>query len=250
MFEPLPRAGTATLVPREQLVNPRRWQTTEFAPPGGAPVKTSARPAADAVNDEQRHAARLEEERQQARAEGRKEGLRNGREAGLTEGQAQGRQEGYAAGYAQGLEEGRAAAQTEVAALREVLLGCTRAATGLHDAVGPALLQLARDMARQVVRSELKLQPELIAAVVRELLEADATTRSASIVHLHPADAALVTAHAGDALAESGWRIIEDETLERGGCRVRSAYGDIDATLQTRWQAVCAAAGGDTPWHS
>lgn len=249
MYEASPRPGPATLVPREQLVNPQRWQTTEFAPAGAVPAPAPSQPAAELVEDVARLAARLDEERQQARAAGHAEGLRSGRETGLREGQTQGREEGYAAGYAQGLEEGREASYAEAAALTAVLQGCTRAATALYDAVGPSLLQLAQDIARQVVRSELKLQPELIAAVVRELLEADATTRSAATVYLHPDDVALATAYAGEALAESGWRVTADPTLTRGGCRVQSAYGDIDATLQTRWREICAAAGGDTPWQ-
>lgn len=247
MFEPATRAWPATLVPREKLGNLRRWQTTEFATPETAAAPPPAS-APEPVDEQALHEARLAEERGQARAAGHEEGLRSGREEGLRQGQAQGHDEGYAAGLEAGLREGREAARIEAAALHAVLQECTRAVAGLHESVGPALLHLAREMARQIVRAELKLQPELIAAVVRDVMDTDAATQCAATVYLHPEDAALVASHAGDALADSGWRVAVDESLARGGCRVQSAYGDIDATLQTRWREICAAAGGDTPW--
>lgn len=254
MFNPPSRPPrSATLVPREELVNLKRWQSTEFTVPGAAKSAPTLAPGnqqavAASSDDAAAHAARLAEERQQAQAEGYTEGLRAGREQGLQEGHTQGHAEGYAAGHEQGLQEGRASARAEADAVRAVLRECKTAVAGLHEAVGPALLQLARDIAQQVVRSELKLQPELIVDVVRELLETETIAQTPATVYLHPDDAALVAHHVGEALAEDGWRIAHDATLSRGGCRIRSAYGDLDATLQTRWREICAAAGGDTPW--
>ena len=100
------------------------------------------------------------------------------------------------------------------------------------------------------IATELKANPDSVAAVVQQALRTDLSEHGAVQLWLHPDDAALVETHLGEALAENKWRIMRDATLARGGCRAQSAYGDIDATLQTRWQQVVATLGSTAPWHS
>jgi len=49
-------------------------------------------------------------------------------------------------------------------------------------------------------------------------------------------------------LSHSGWKILEDTRMARGGCRVETANSQIDATLPSRWQRVLAAIGQEGSW--
>jgi flagellar assembly protein FliH len=36
--------------------------------------------------------------------------------------------------------------------------------------------------------------------------------------------------------------------MTRGGCRIESSTGEIDAQMETRWQKLCAALAQDHAW--
>ena len=60
-------------------------------------------------------------------------------------------------------------------------------------------------------------------------------------------DMELVKLHLADELRAAPWRLFADESITRGGCRAETSFGDIDATLQTRWRRVAASLGRDAP---
>jgi flagellar assembly protein FliH len=158
--------------------------------------------------------------------------------------QQQAREEGYAAGYREGGE--RAAA--EAARLREIVAALTEESQQLDQRQADELLAFALAISKQVIRQALKLRPELILAVINEVLGQVPRTQQRAQLALHPEDAALVRTRLGEQLARSGWEIIEDAGLQRGGCRLHTADCDIDATLERRWQRVVAAIGDEHAW--
>lgn len=58
------------------------------------------------------------------------------------------------------------------------------------------------------------------------------------VVHVRPADVEVVQAKLGE---RKGWRVAADPSV-RGGCRVTSANGQVDATLSAAFEALDAAA--------
>lgn len=171
--------------------------------------------------------------RLQARAEGRTEGHREGLAKGRAEGHAEGLATGLAAASAHA-EQLRALAATLPAALR-------RAESELADAI----LTLALDVARQVVHRTLRAEPEWVLPLVQDLLHAEPALQGEPRLLLHPDDVALVKSSLGNELQIAGWQVRPDDTLARGGCRVQSASGEMDASLETRWKSVTAALSRD-----
>ena len=112
-----------------------------------------------------------------------------------------------------------------------------RAETELADAV----LTLALDVARQVVHRTLRAEPEWVLPLVQDLLHTDPALQGEPRLLLHPEDVALVKNSLGNELQAAGWQVRADETLSRGSCRVQSASGELDASLETRWKSVTAA---------
>jgi flagellar assembly protein FliH len=156
-------------------------------------------------------------------------------------GDSAGHREGYARGLADGHAAGLAAVQAQAAqlqALAQSLPGALRSAD--YDVAGD-LLALALDLARQVLGQALKVEPQAMLTVVRELLQTEPVLMGMPQLLLHPEDAALVKEYLPDELQAAGWRIRVDATLQRGGCRVLASSGELDATLPTRWERVAAA---------
>lgn len=160
--------------------------------------------------------------------------------------------EGYEAGLAAGRTEGLRLAQIEAARWRALLASLGGALGQMHDEVGSALLGLALDVSRQVLRTELAQCPEAMLPAVREALELGGQHSHAQLnyaqLHLNPADREFVSSQLQDLLAAGGWTVLEDSAIEAGGCRVSTPNGSIDATLATRWQRVAAALGSGDVW--
>lgn len=152
-------------------------------------------------------------------------------------------QQGYDAGYAQGA----ARAQTEAARLAQLIEVLQHETTGLEQRIAEDLLRLALALARSLLRELLAVHPELVAAIVREAIAEVPPFSQGTRLRLHPQDAALLRAHL-EREPGADWIVVEDASLLRGGCRIETAAGEIDATLQTRWQKLSSALAQDHEW--
>jgi flagellar assembly protein FliH len=158
-------------------------------------------------------------------------------------GELEGRRLGYAQGHTEGYSTGRAAAQNEAERLRALAATLPDALRGAERDIAEDLLSLALDIAGQVLRQALATNPQAILTVVRELLHTEPALSGSPRLMLHADDAALVREYLGDDLQAAGWTMLSDASITRGGCRVQAASGELDATLETRWERVAAALG-------
>ena len=150
----------------------------------------------------------------------------------------------------QAAAEGRPPEQgaDEAARLHAMAESCAASIGALEERMGQSLLTLALDIAQQVIRNTLAEQPESVVHAVREVLHINPSAGESAAVgqsaghRTHPPAP-------GRRTEEGHWRVLADESLARGGCRAETPYGDIDATLQTRWRRVAASLGRNTSWE-
>jgi flagellar assembly protein FliH len=195
-----------------------------------APAPVSA-PAAPTVSEEELEAIR-EAARQQGYAEGFEAGQSNG----------------HASGYEDGLALGRAEAAAELTHLQSIAAGFGDAVTQADEAIAADVLELALHLAKNMVRTAFEVRPELILPVVREAVDYLPTLQQPALLILNPEDALIVRGSIGHELEKSGWRIIEDGNMARGGCRIDTASNQIDAQIASRWQRLSHALGRDVEW--
>ena len=162
----------------------------------------------------------------------------------LEEIQEQAREEGFRQGLQEGRESGREELLDHARHLEQILNALDKPFEELDDSVEQQLAQLAMLVARQLVRRELKTDPQQVVGVVREALAVlPVAARDVQLV-LNPEDAGIVR----DALSlregEQAIRIVEDPVQSRGGCRVVTSTSQIDATIETRLNSVIAAVLG------
>ena len=158
--------------------------------------------------------------------------------------------EAYAEGFARGQADGLQAAQRDTQArlehLGQLLHALATPLKELDERIEQELVTLAMQAARLIVRRELKTDPGLVLAAVREAMAALPAAARQVRLHLHPDDAALVREHfkAGD--ESHSWRIVDDPAQARGGCVVITDSSQIDASIEARLTGIMAAAlGGD-----
>ena len=84
------------------------------------------------------------------------------------------------------------------------------------------------------------------ANVVREALQQ--TPQQHAQLHLHPDDSTLVRQYLGEQLSHSSQRIVDDASVERGGCRIESTGLQLDASVATRWRRVVENLSHNHAW--
>lgn len=155
-------------------------------------------------------------------------------------------------GYEAGLKAGEAhlkkqtdALNARVARLDEILNALSRPLPQLESEVEQQLVLLALAVGKQLARRELKTDPGQITALIREAVGRLPAAAREIRVHLHPEDAAAVAERLAAAGHDRAWSVVEDPTLTRGGCLVRSENSQIDARLESRVNAMVSGMLGE-----
>jgi flagellar assembly protein FliH len=160
------------------------------------------------------------------------------------------KEEGYREGLEAGQRQAEGSLQSERAALRALSNGLAELVRDFEQRLANDLLSVSLELAKLIVRTSLKVKPDLVLSVIREAVSSLPGMDEQTSIHLHPLDAALLRelAESDKQLGEFVWKIVEDPQLERGGCRLEASTTEVDATLETRWRRIIAALGRDDPW--
>lgn len=162
------------------------------------------------------------------------------------------RQAGYQDGYRDGLvgldSFKRSFAAQLSTQFAELLQGFDQQLAALEQQMAQAVAEAAVLLARRVVRAELRTQPEQVAEVAAQAVNAVLQSARQIRVLVHPDDHALVAAGAAEALQARGARLIAQPGIERGGCLVESDLGQIDARIAARWDEAAATLGSSQRW--
>ncbi|WP_306396725.1 flagellar assembly protein FliH [Telluria beijingensis] len=239
-------------IPKEQQSAYQRWEMASF---GDERPSTLARRAAETAAAAPAPAdtapalppgfslpsvEELEAMREAARQEGFAQGLEEGR--------AQGHHDGHAQGYAEGAEAGQREAAAELDHLRQVAASFGDAIARADETIARDVLELALRLARGMVRTGFDVRPELILSVVRDAIDQLPVLQQPAVLTLNPQDAELVRHGMAEELTKGGWRIVENASIARGGCRVETATNQIDAQAAARWNRLTHALGANVEW--
>lgn len=174
--------------------------------------------------------------------------VRSGADAGrrpmtareLEEIHKQARQEGFEQGLKQGRDSGREEFVQRLELLDNAMHKLARPFEELDESVEQQLAQLAMLVARQLVRRELKADPAQVIGVVREALAALPVGARDVRLAVSPEDAAMIREVLSLHESDHAIRLVEDPVQSRGGCRVVTDTSQIDATVESRLNAVIA----------
>ena len=118
-----------------------------------------------------------------------------------------------------------------------------------QDGAGaPLILDLACDIARQVLRQELQTPTGHLRGVIGEALELIVEDGLPSTVRMHPDDLVLMKDALEDTLGENAPEFVADVTITPGGCLIQTPSSTVDATIEKRWTRVVGNLGLDTAW--
>ena len=158
------------------------------------------------------------------------------------------REAARAEGYSEGLAAGRVEGEQACGRMKQLVESFGNTLDNLDFRLADMVLELALDVARQVVAGELAARPERILDVVNLALKQMAESSREARLLLNPDDATLVRPHLDQVLDKNRLRIVEDVRIVRGGCLIETSQGDLDATLPARWRQVVQVLGSNQNW--
>ncbi len=161
------------------------------------------------------------------------------------------RQAGYQDGYRDGLVAlenfKQSFAQQATSQVGALLDSFDEQLTALDAEMSRSLARTAVQLARQVLRCELRQHPDVVAHVAAEAVGAVMLSARHIAVQVHPLDLPLVAEGAAEALQARGARLTANTEIQRGGVLVESDVGAVDARIAVRWAQAAAALGSKLP---
>lgn len=164
--------------------------------------------------------------------------------------QAEGYQKGFDEGYAVGLAQAKENSDAQLLILNQLFEQSKKILLAQQQQHAEQMFELALDIAQTFIQTQIKIQADAVLPVLRGLLHSITDIEASAILYLHPEDIGPVQNAIESILQEQNWRIIEDKTLLRGGCRLETQNKIIDASLQTRWQRMSQLLGSASEWFS
>jgi len=183
--------------------------------------------------------------------------LRSKDEAVRQAGHAEGYAEGFAQGHAQATLEGQRqiadyiATQGEAAARNMAQLFAS-AQEQLHESqqvMAKGVLELACELARQVLRHELASNPNALQPVIREAMGMLTSDCKAAVVRMNPVDIEVFAEVLRQEFSSLSMTLLPDSNVTRGGCIVEAAGTVVDGTVEKRWQRAVASLGLEASWE-
>jgi len=166
------------------------------------------------------------------------EGIEKLHKEAVAEGYKEGYEKGQNEGYRVGLEAAQQEIQQQVSLLQQVMTGLNSPLADLGEQVEHDLIGLVMTMTRQLVRRELKTDPEHVIGAVRAAMAVLPISDRKVKLFLHPSDVALVKTGLSIESEDTTWKWVEDPLLTRGGVRVETANTIVDATVEARLNSV------------
>ncbi|EKK5416473.1 flagellar assembly protein FliH [Enterobacter ludwigii] len=221
--------------------NHQQWQSWQPDNLLGETVETPL-PTLDNTQSEAQLKAELARLRKQAEQQGFAQGQQQGQEEGRKQGYEAGLKEGREAGFTQGMEQAR---QEQQALLRQAELwvnNFTLALENLESLVPGRLVQFALTAVQQLYGNASMADNQALVSQIRTLMKQDVLLHGAFTLYVSPGELATVEQALGDTLRSMGWELHADPQLAAGGCRAVSPDVEVDASMETRWQALCQLA--------
>jgi flagellar assembly protein FliH len=156
--------------------------------------------------------------------------------------------EAFAKGFAQGERAGAEAAgkrgEVMLRRLTETLDELTSLRAQMIHQTEHQMVQLALAVARRVVHREISLDRDLLVAMARVAM--DRLGESAQVtVRLSPGDFEATAAARASQWTGTNVTVVADSRVSRGGCRIESDLGVMDAGADAQIQEIARALLGD-----
>lgn len=148
-------------------------------------------------------------------------------------------EQGFQQGQKDGLEVGERSLEHQVQQFRQLILDMQRQKEAVFLSRCHDLTELVLIICRKLLARELSLSPEAIADIVSQGFRHLADTEEIKL-RLNPQDCEILQQSSRDSWP-AGVELVADGTITAGGFMLETPTGDINGTLENRWEVVSQA---------
>jgi flagellar assembly protein FliH len=171
------------------------------------------------------------------------------------------KQEGYAEGFIQGHAQATLESQRQISEFianqgqeaaqhfGQIFVAAQSQLADAEQVMARGVLELACELARQVLRHELSVNPNALQSVIREALSLLVAENKSALVRLNPLDLEVLEEVLRTEFSNLSLTLLADAAVTRGGCLIESAGTVVDGTLEKRWMRAIANLGLNSPWE-
>ncbi|MBF0102679.1 MAG: hypothetical protein HQK77_17390 [Desulfobacterales bacterium] len=168
-------------------------------------------------------------------------GEKEGYDVGLSKGQADGYEEGLKRGHEEGIEQGRIEGHDIIAHMQGILTQMTLFWEELTFVYEDKIINLVCRIAEKVIYAQTDIDQEIVKRAIINAVQRIPDPVEIT-VQLNPEDYEYIELTKEDFFqAIKGLKqisVIADSMILRGGCRIETHAGEVDATLEARLNAV------------
>lgn len=171
--------------------------------------------------------------------EGKEAGFAEGTEEGKLQGLKEGHDQGLAQGLEQGLMEGKVKVEAQTLHWEQLVSRLHAPLEKLDDTVEFQLIKLATNLAEQMARCEVTVNPQIILQALKQGVEALPVNEQSIVISFNPEDLVFVqSAFSEDECKKRGWDLRAEPTLLRGDCQIHTQTSSIDYAFSIRIEQV------------
>lgn len=219
-------------VAQQEVENARVAWTTELNQ-----LKNEAVADADSI----REAAKRDAEEILQKAQEEAQALSNSADSNRMQIEKEAYQEGFEAGEKEGYESGKNEVDRLINKLHVMISGVAEKRQRIIDESESLIVDLILNIVRKVVRSITETQKETVVDTIMKALSKLKTSADVTL-RVNFDDAALTTEHMKQFLKKiekaKSITVIEDSSVDRGGCIVETDYGSIDARISSQLREI------------
>ncbi len=141
--------------------------------------------------------------------------------------------ESYNAGFSKGLEDAESELSSSIGLVKNILDQLSVPVAQIDQEMKELLVRLAIVVAKQILNIEISRDPGHLMKFIEQGVSILPESPMTIYIHLNPRDASRIN----DMLKsehKKSWAIVEDESVEAGGCKLFSENSSVDLTLESQ----------------
>ncbi|MGH1538265.1 MAG: FliH/SctL family protein [Gammaproteobacteria bacterium] len=143
-------------------------------------------------------------------------------------------------GYEDGLKQAQQVLGEYKQSFESIFSSFDNALKDIDQDVLQAISQLAISISKQIIRRELEINSEQIVSIVKEAIKLLPLDESRLTIHLNPSDIGTVKNLFNQDDIVNNYAIVEDLSIQRGGCKLATDDSAIDASIDSQIAQIAA----------
>lgn len=164
---------------------------------------------------------------------------KKGFESGYKSGKESGYIKGLEEGLKQGLDEFNIKKKEKIFQIEQLIKELKSSISGLEAIIPSRIIQIALQISEKIIKKSPICDTKVLLKEIRKLLHEKNFLGDDLRLYVHPDDLNVLKEYFGETFKNQGWHLLGDGQLLRGGFRILTEDGEIDATLESKWNHIC-----------